>query len=264
MYNIEEIVLLQGNTTTAQLDWKLMERTIPRYRLPPIEIDPVETQIWEADGGGKGPDLAIVGGFELSKTPKQLIRWIFEKLLHHTWSHLMKVAGYGMVVLGFWRFSRIVLIQMIDVSTKGIQLNVRGFTIRQMNVMVLFGWQHIILYESTWYYVVADIAFVHPGLGESFLFQMHWKPPFMINYKWFTRQCFNFKLHVSQQEMGQESADIQAGFEKLNTARRESHRITGLGAGWFRSFLKFSATTAYRVGYRDHAIREWPSSRQHR
>lgn len=45
-----------------------MEQTIPRYRLPPIEIDPVETQIWEADGGGKGPDLAIVGGFELSKT----------------------------------------------------------------------------------------------------------------------------------------------------------------------------------------------------
>ena len=60
-----------------------------------------------------------------------------------------------------------------------------------------------------------------------------------------------------QQEMGQESADIQAGFEKLNTARRESHRIAGSGAGWFRSFLKFSATTAYRVGYRDHAIREW-------
>ena len=112
---------------------------------------------------------------------------------------------------------------------------------------------NISYYESKWYYVVVDIAFVHPG---SFLFQMHSKPPFM-SHEWFTRQCFNFQLHVSQQEMGQESADIQAGFEKLNTARRESHRIAGSGAGWFRSFLKFSATTAYRVGYRDHAIREW-------
>ena len=33
---------------------KLMERS-PRYRLPPIEIDPVETQIWEAAAGGEWP-----------------------------------------------------------------------------------------------------------------------------------------------------------------------------------------------------------------
>ena len=60
-------------TTTGQYyhraTWsKKINGTIPRYRLPPIEIDPVETQIWEVDGAGKGPDLAIVGGFELSKT----------------------------------------------------------------------------------------------------------------------------------------------------------------------------------------------------
>lgn len=40
--------------------------------------------------------------------------------------------------------------------------------------------------------------------------------------------------------------------------------LQGWGLGGFGAFWSSQLLRCYRVGYRDHAIREWPSSRQHR
>ncbi len=144
---------------------------------------------------------------------------IFEMLLHCTWSYLtkrgqtivgwwtsMEIAGYGMVVLGFWYFSCIVLIQMMQISTNGSQREFHNLS-NECHVFVWVPTYHT--YESIWYYIVADIVLMnHPGLVDIF-FKCIENPPFQ---------------RFQAQEMGQESADIQAGFEKLNTARPESPR----------------------------------------